>query len=105
MMRHALITRTSSTTCELASGAKPMTYYHDSTITLRLENFDKHVRVNIPLTNDGDVIALLFASTSDGDNVYIGTLDNKRFSILERQINDWWWDCSLTRLVTLYDGN
>ena len=73
-----------------ASGTKPMTYYHDSTITLRLENFDKHVRVNIPFTNDGDVIALLFASTSDGDNVYIGTRQQAIFNLgnLDKSMTD-----------------
>ena len=73
-----------------ASGTKPMTYYHDSTITLRLENFDKHVRVNIPLTHDGDVIALLLASTSDGDNVYIGTRQQAIFNLgnLDKSMSD-----------------
>lgn len=73
-----------------ASGTKAMTYYHDSTITLRLENFDKHVRVNIPYTNDGDVIALLLASTSDGDNVYIGTRQQAIFNLgnLDKSMSD-----------------
>ena len=73
-----------------ASGTKAMTYYHDSTITLRLENFDKHVRVNIPYTNDGDVVALLLASTSDGDNVYIGTRQQAIFNLgnLDKSMTD-----------------
>lgn len=64
-----------------ASGTKPIVYYHDSTITLRLENFDKHVRVNIQSSQDGDVIAQLFASTSDSDNVYIGTRQQAIFNL------------------------
>lgn len=73
-----------------ASGTKAMTYYHDSTITLRLENFDKHVRINIPYTNDGDVVALLLASTSDGDNVYIGTRQQAIFNLgnLDKSMTD-----------------
>lgn len=73
-----------------ASGTKAMTYYHDSTITLRLENFDKHVRVNIPYTNDGDVVALLLASTSDGDDVYIGTRQQAIFNLgnLDKSMTD-----------------
>ena len=67
-----------------------MTYYHDSTITLRLENFNKHVRVNIPFSHDGDVIAQLFASTSDGDNVFIGTRQQAIFNLgnLDKSMTD-----------------
>lgn len=64
-----------------ASGTKPMTYYHDSTITLRLENFNKHVRVNIQPSQDGDVIAQLFVSTSNGDEVFIGTRQQASYSL------------------------
>ena len=73
-----------------SSGTKPMTYYHDSTITLRLENFNKHVRVNIPFSHDGDVIAQLFASTSDGDNVFIGTRQQAIFNLgnLDKSMTD-----------------
>jgi hypothetical protein len=73
-----------------ASGTKPMTYYHDSTITLRLENFNKHVRVNIPLTHDGDVIAQLFVSTSNGDEVFIGTRQHASYNLgnLDKSLSD-----------------
>ena len=73
-----------------ASGTKPMTYYHDSTITLRLENFNKHVRVNIPLTHDGDVIAQLFVSTSKGDEVFIGTRQSASYNLgnLDKSLSD-----------------
>lgn len=73
-----------------ASGTRPMTYYHDNTITLRLENFDKHVRVNIPNPLNGDVIAQLLVSASDGDNVYIGTRQQAIFNLgnLDKSMTD-----------------
>lgn len=73
-----------------ASGTKPIVYYHDSTITLRLENFDKHVRVNIQPSQDGDVIAQLFVSTSNGDEVFIGTRQQASYSIgnLDKLMSD-----------------
>lgn len=73
-----------------ASGTKPIVYYHDSTITLRLENFDKHVRVNIQSSQDEDVIAQLFASTSNGDEVFIGTRRQSSYNLgnLDKSMTD-----------------